>query len=1172
MKRLYPLLLLVAIHFNNIVAQNSLSCSDLNPNEFSICEDFSDNEINNNPTWLGNTAQFVVNTNQVLQLQSEGSATEYLSTAATGSFNPNGETVWQFYFNLDFNPSGSNNLRVYLAADQADLTGDINGYFLSMGESGAADAIELRRQTGGSSSLIVRGLDSLVATMPALYLQVIRTSTGTWQIYTRTTVDEEWVLDAEGVDTEMLGSAYFGFLARHTSSNADAFFFDDILITGLVPDTEPPTVIGASALSSQFIRIEFSEALDQNSAEAINNYSINGEAPLTASLINPTIVNLNIATPLISGSTNILQINNVQDVAGNAVATTTLDVFYYVAQVNDIVITEIFPDPEPIVNLPPLEFVELYNRTDFPINLNTWLFTDATGGFAFDNVTIAPNDYLIICDEEAVGEFINWGNGQVFGTADFPSLNNSGDDLSLLFSDSTVINSVNYRSSWYREEEKDNGGWTLEIIDPDNPCAERENWRASNDPNGGTPGAVNSVDGVLEDATPPQVISTAVSPVVPSLVEVSFSERLEIATAENALNYTVFDANNNALGNPSMAVLENNNVVTLFLNFSLEQEQIYTLSVENIADCVGNLATGTIAFGIPQAAEVYDVLINEIYADPTVPEDLPRTAMPETERFVELYNRSNKVISLEGWQFQDATNSVTLPNRQILPNSYLVLAGDDIIEFAGKNINLLNLGTLPSPSSTGDDLYLLDVLGNYIHTVSYDNSWYRDGDKEQGGWTLELIDPDNPCGTDENWRASNDLSGGTPGQANSVLARGSVVDNKAPDLWRAEVISPTLVHLYFSEQLEVASVNDPTLYTIEPNIGQPESADLLIPNFNVVALRLTSPIEEQQVYQLTISTTENSIRDCVGNPIGLCNTAALAIPEKAEIGDIAINEILFNPVSGGFDFVELFNSSNKIVDISPWFVARDSEEQADSLDNLRRISKEQYSLYPNEYVVLTENARAVVHQYWSCTTTPNACAFPFIQMNDLPTFGDDMGTIAITDSVQEIILDQVAYQDDWHYTILDDLNGVSLERININLPAQDQNNWQSAAATVCFATPGYVNSQAFNDIETTSTITIDPKAFSPDGDSNNDFVNIAYTLEQPDFTANITIFDERGREVRRLIQNELLGRTGVFTWDGATDEGRKAGLGIYVIYIEIFDLTGKVEKFKETCVVGGKLK
>jgi hypothetical protein len=56
-----------------------------------------------------------------------------------------------------------------------------------------------------------------------------------------------------------------------------------------------------------------------------------------------------------------------------------------------------------------------------------------------------------------------------------------------------------------------------------------------------------------------------------------------------------------------------------------------------------------------------------------------------------------------------------------------------------------------------------------------------------------------------------------------------------------------------------------------------------------------------------------------------------------------------------------------------------------------------------------------------------------------------------------------------------------------------------------------------------------------------------------------------------LVNNELLGTEGTISWDGFTDDNQKANIGIYIIFIEVFDVDGKVKNYKETAVLGGNL-
>ena len=158
-----------------------------------------------------------------------------------------------------------------------------------------------------------------------------------------------------------------------------------------------------------------------------------------------------------------------------------------------------------------------------------------------------------------------------------------------------------------------------------------------------------------------------------------------------------------------------------------------------------------------------------------------------------------------------------------------------------------------------------------------------------------------------------------------------------------------------------------------------------------------------------------------------------------------------------------------------------------------------------------------------------------------------------------------------HFKLLSDKEGVSLERINYDLPSDDPDNWHSASEEVGFATPAYINSQFTDAINVEDeTIKIEPKVFSPDNDGFDDFVNISYKFDEPGHVANIYIYDSKGRLIRHLTNNRFLSPEGVIIWDGLNGNNEKVRAGIYILYLEIFDLNGNVKKYKKTVVCATK--
>lgn len=100
---------------------------------------------------------------------------------------------------------------------------------------------------------------------------------------------------------------------------------------------------------------------------------------------------------------------------------------------------------------------------------------------------------------------------------------------------------------------------------------------------------------------------------------------------------------------------------------------------------------------------------------------------------------------------------------------------------------------------------------------------------------------------------------------------------------------------------------------------------------------------------------------------------------------------------------------------------------------------------------------------------------------------------------------------------------------------------------------------------------IPEKKLSPDGDGFQDFLQINYKTDGPDYVAQVKVFDLEGHLVKTLANNDLLATQGFLRWDGDTNRGGKARIGIYIIHAEIFKPDGTVRQFRETCVVAGYL-
>ena len=188
----------------------------------------------------------------------------------------------------------------------------------------------------------------------------------------------------------------------------------------------------------------------------------------------------------------------------------------------------------------------------------------------------------------------------------------------------------------------------------------------------------------------------------------------------------------------------------------------------------------------------------------------------------------------------------------------------------------------------------------------------------------------------------------------------------------------------------------------------------------------------------------------------------------------------------------------------------------------------------------------------------------------MPSFSNEEGKVILTDKRQQV-LDVFVYNEDMHFPLLSSVEGVSLERINFDNPTNRESNWHSAAEDAGFGTPGYLNSQYSEYKESEKEVWLVPEVFSPDNDGVDDIVQIHFTFKNPGHVVSVYVFDAKGRIVRHLIRNELLSVNGLVSWDGLDNMDQKAPIGIYLVYIEIFDLKGNISTHKKTCVLAGRL-
>ena len=384
------------------------------------------------------------------------------------------------------------------------------------------------------------------------------------------------------------------------------------------------------------------------------------------------------------------------------------------------------------------------------------------------------------------------------------------------------------------------------------------------------------------------------------------------------------------------------------------------------------------------------------------------------------------------------------------------------------------------------------------------------------------------------------------------------VDYDPPRIDSIVVVDANNLDVYFSEEVEVNSSQNNINYTVDLGIGNPSTTQKDVLKSSLVHLTFATPFTNGGNYWLTVKNVKDTANNSISAVVEPFTYLVLYPPEQ---NDILINEVLFNPFVGGSDFVEIYNNSSKIINLEGWNLAN---LERDSIDNYQLISDTVRLMFPGEFVLLSKDVYNVSMEYLNSEETA------FLKMDGFPSYNNDKGDVYLLAPSNQII-DYFHYDEKMHFSLINNPEGVSLERIHYDRPTNEVTNWHSAAEAVGYATPGFENSQFQKQNEGNEEIAVNPLTFSPDNDGVDDVVNISYRFPNAGFMGNVVVYDAKGRMVKKLIQNQLLSVKGSFSWDGVNDNDEKAGVGLYVVYMEVFDLEGNVESFKRTVVLASHL-
>lgn len=642
------------------------------------------------------------------------------------------------------------------------------------------------------------------------------------------------------------------------------------------------------------------------------------------------------------------------------------------------------------------------------------------------------------------------------------------------------------------------------------------------------------------DTEPPIYLSTQV--IDNKTIALQFNEPLDSISAVKLTNYMLGSGTT-----PATATWSNTQADRVVLTFTnpFANGATNTLQCTNLRDWLGNTAAAqeqSFLFLLEEPAEAFDIVINEVMSNPS-----PGQGLPESAEWVEILNRSNKFIRLSQLSIADGTSTPKpLPDYLLKPDSVLVLCASSAATLlAPFTPNIRSITSFPALNDDLDKVILTNQQGLVIDQITYLDDWHTDATKRGGGWSLERINPDLVCLGSQNWQSCPQLPGGSPGKRNFAFS--AAPDEIAPTPFEINVVNANVLLVTFSEGMDINALSNPNNYIFTPDLNIANITPFA--DNRAMTMTLAAPMQVKTVYELTFSP---NLTDCSGNSLAPDSKFVFGIPEKPVAGDILVNELLFNPATGGSRFVELYNNSDKIFYWNGFFLANYAKSTAGV-----KITNDRLFL-PGDYAVFTTDRINIVERFQGVDEDRI-----FTQL--LPSLDDKDGNITLywSDGASSVTLDSFNYSVDLHNKLLSigDREGVSIERIRFDAPTNNANNWTSAANN---GTPTLPNSQQ-SAVQPNSDdlITLSSSHVSPDGDGVEDFLDILFNLQEPGYSATATIYDAEGIPVKKILKQELAGVQGALRWDGDSDDGSKVRPGIYILFMEIFSADGKVNRIKK---------
>jgi hypothetical protein len=493
--------------------------------------------------------------------------------------------------------------------------------------------------------------------------------------------------------------------------------------------------------------------------------------------------------------------------------------------------------------------------------------------------------------------------------------------------------------------------------------------------------------------------------------------------------------------------------------------------------------------------------------------------------FIEIYNLSTtQSVDLNSYtiKYYTSTADVILDagfGTTLLPNAYAVVFENDydiatgiynglvptnalILKIADNSFGASGMANTTSRpfwlfNSTADTVDYYFYSANNSTAIS-DEKIILNRDSLSTNWTNSLI------------------TNGTPGFTNTVT----------PTNYDLQLSSLT-----FSPSVPIAG-NDVIVSAMVKNKGILSAANYSIEIFNDINKDSIADLSERifnQAYtnlaasdSISVTTILSTLPADLYQILGRVNFSEDQIPSNNilikqfivappgnDFNDIVINEIMYAPLTGEPEWIELYNRTGNSINLKNWHLSDASTSIT--------ITDQDNFIDGNSFLVVSRDSSIL--NFYSVSSQ--------IITTNIPSLNNTGDNVVLKD-FNTTIIDSVSYLPAWGGNI----GGKSLERVSVDELSNDPTNWKTSTS-IFKATPGTFNSVTQKDFD----LLADDILYNPQFPLLGDFVNISGSIKnvgKNPATFSIDLFEDTNLDSIPDLYIESISNLNLVSLDSAS--------------------------------------